>query len=524
MQGEHLAIIDLGTNTFHLMIVEIDERDDYRIVEKYKEPVKMGEGGITAGKIGAAAFRRGVRALKKFRKLIDSKRCNEVRAFATSAIRSASNGQEFIVKAKEEAGIEIRIINGNEEAALIFEGIRNGIQLPIDQDVLLIDIGGGSVEFIVARDGKAQLLRSLNIGAARLLEMIEPSDPMTAEQTAKLQGIIRDKCIGLLEELKEFHCQTIVGSSGTFETMAALIANLRGDHLSSENLNSYSFSYRDYHRAHQRIQKSKQEERLAMPGMDPMRVDMIVMGSMIVEVFAQELSIKQFMVSTNALKEGILYRYIDEQRERVHKIMGNTGKNIRAKSIRNLCEKYNYDKAHCLKVSELALQIYDQLTGLHPFGRQERELLRYSALLHDIGNFVNRSSHHKHGQYIIMNSSLSGFSHDELVILGNVVRYHRKSVPTRDHFHYKVLDPKHRLMVRVLAGILRIADHLDRGHRNFVESVRLETDKHVIVVHVSASDLVDIEIQSAMNERELLESSLDRPIMIEQVGFGASDA
>jgi exopolyphosphatase/guanosine-5'-triphosphate,3'-diphosphate pyrophosphatase len=519
MQGDHLAIIDLGTNTFHLMIVEIDERDDYRIVEKYKEPVKLGEGGITSGKIGTPAFRRGIKALKKFRKLIDSKRCNDIRAYATSAIRSANNGQEFIQKAKEEASIDIRIINGNEEAALIFEGIRNGIQLPMDQDTLLIDIGGGSVEFIVTRDNKAQFLRSINLGAARLLEMVKPSDPMTAEDISRLQAIIREKCSGLLEELKEFHCQSIVGSSGSFETMASIIANMKGDHLSSENLNSYSFSFRDYHRAHQKLQKSTQTERLALPGMDPMRVDMIVMGSMIIEVFAQELAIKQFMVSTFALKEGILNRYIDEQKERVHIIMGNTGKNVRAKSIRGLCEKYNYDKVHCLKVSELALQIYDQLTGLHPFGKQERELLRYSALLHDIGYFINRSSHHKHGQYIIMNSGISGFSHDEVVILGNVVRYHRKSLPTRDHFHYKILDPKHRLMVRLLAGVLRIADHLDRGHRNFVDSVRLETDKHVVRMLVFASDTVDIELQSAMNERELLEQTLDRPLMIEQAGM-----
>lgn len=516
--SENLAIIDLGTNTFHLMIVEIDERDDYRIVEKYKEPVKLGEGGITSGKIGTPAFRRGIKALKKFRKLIDSKRASEVRAFATSAIRSANNGQEFIQKAKEEANIDVRIINGNEEASLIYEGIRNGVQLPVDRDVLIIDIGGGSVEFIVARDGKSQLLRSLNIGAARLLEVIQPSDPITPEENAKLIGYIREKCAGLIQELKEFNITDIVGSSGTFETMAALIANLKGDRLSSENLNSYTFHFRDYHRVHQQLQRSTQLERLAMPGMDPMRVDMIVVGSMIVEVFAQELGVKNFMVSTYALKEGILYRFIDEQRERVHKIMGHAGRSVRAKSIRNLCEKYNYEKVHSLKVSEIALQIYDQLVGLHPFGKQERELLRYGALLHDIGYFINRSSHHKHGQYIIMNSGISGFSHDELVILGNIVRYHRKSLPTRDHFHFKILDPKHRLMVRLLAGIHRIADHLDRGHRNFVEYVKVETDKRVIRILVHASEHVDIEIQSAMLERELLEQVLDRPIIIEQGG------
>lgn len=517
--SENLAIIDLGTNTFHLMIVELDEREDFRVLEKYKEPVKLGEGGITTGKIGTPAFRRGIKALKKFRKLIDSKRCSDVRAFATSAIRSANNGQEFILKAKEEANIEIRIINGNEEASLIFEGIRNGVQLPMDQDVLLIDIGGGSVEFIVVRDGKPQLLRSLNLGAARLLEVIQPSDPMTQEESQRLTEYIRHKCAGLLEELKEFHITELVGSSGTFETMAALVAHLRNDHLSSENLNSYTFSFRDYHRVHQKLQKSTQAERLAMPGMDPMRVDMLVVGSMIIEVFAQDLGVKNFMVSTYALKEGILHRYVEEQRERQHKIMGNSGRSVRAKAIRNLCEKYNYEKVHCLKVSEIALQIYDQLIGLHPFGKQERELLRYGALLHDIGYFINRSSHHKHGQYIVMNSGISGFSHDELVIIGNIVRYHRKSLPSRDHFHFKILDPKHRLMVRLLAGIHRIADHLDRGHRNFVDSVKVETDKRIIRILVHASEHVDIEVQSAMNERELLEQVLDRPITIEQAGL-----
>ncbi|HHG84957.1 MAG TPA: HD domain-containing protein, partial [Bacteroidetes bacterium] len=183
----------------------------------------------------------------------------------------------------------------------------------------------------------------------------------------------------------------------------------------------------------------------------------------------------------------------------------------------NLAEKYMYEKTHSLKVSELACSIYDQLGPLHPFGQPERELLRYASLLHDIGHFINRSGHHKHGQYIVMSSALSGFSHDELVILGNIVRYHRKSMPTREHFHFKVLDHKTRYLVRLLSGILRIADNLDRGHRNLVRKVRLEIDQQSICVNVHADDVVDIELGCAMDMRQLLEDVFERKVSIEQV-------
>ena len=517
MKGKTLAIIDLGTNTFHLLIARIDEREDFSIEEKFKEPVKLGEGGINSGRISEAAFKRGIRALKKFRKLISSKKADEVRAFATSAIRSATNGPDFVQAAKEEAGIDIRIINGNEEAALIFEGVKNGVQLPYVQDTLLVDIGGGSVEFIVCRDGAPMLLRSLNIGAARMLEHIDPSDPITPSEMKKTEEFIRERIDGLLAELKEFNLTFLVGSSGSFETLGAMIAVAKGDILSSVKLNSYRFTPSKFRSIHKKLASSSRRQRLDIPGMDSMRVDMIVMASILINLILKELPIKELMVSVYALKEGILYRYIAEQKERLNKIVGNTSRSLRAKSIKNLAEKFDFAEAHSLKVSEIACSIYDQLGALHPFGHEERELLGYAALLHDIGYFINRSGHHKHGQYIIMHSGLSGFSHDEIVILGNIVRYHRKSLPTRDHFHYKILEQRQRFCVRVLAGILRIADHLDRGGRGMVKSVKVVSDKQSIRIQVDAKEPVDIEIQSAMSERSLMEQVFSRDVIIGQV-------
>lgn len=509
-----MAIIDLGTNTFHLLIAEIDEREDFKIHEKFKEPVEFGEHGLDSGQISPVAFERGLQAIRRLHQIIASRQVAEVRAFATSAIRSASNGKEFITRVKEETGMDIKVINGNEEASLIFEGVRNGIQMPPDSDVLVLDIGGGSVEFIVARDGKPLLLRSLDIGAARLLGRFQPSDPMKPADLRAVREYLYQTMEGLLSELKEFDIRMLVGASGTYETLSAMIAHRKKDFLSSENLNSYRYSAREFKELHKFLLHSTIEERLYIPGMDPLRAEMINMGGLLIEILLEEIGVKEMMVSTYALKEGILFRYIEDQKERVHRLMGNSARNLRAKAIRNLCEKYQYKKAHVLKVSELAQSIYDQLKPLHPFGTLERELLRYAAMLHDIGQFVNRSGHHKHGQYLVMNSSLSGFSHDEVIILGNIVRYHRKGLPTRDHFHFKVLEQRQRLMVRVLAGILRIADQLDRGHRNMVDAVKVVIDGQMVRILLVGSDDLVHEIENASAEVELLAGAIDREVVI----------
>ncbi|MBX7241912.1 MAG: hypothetical protein K1X92_09195 [Bacteroidia bacterium] len=205
MKKEKIAIIDLGTNTFHLLLAEIDEREHYLVSGKYKEPVQLGEGGINSGKIAGEPFRRGIKALKLFRTIINTAGATKIFAYATSAIRSAGNGADFIKAAKEEADIQIKTINGNEEAALIYEGIKNGVQLPFSESILLMDIGGGSVEFIVSHEGRAELLRSVNIGGARLLDKIKPSNPIKPKEIAELYKLFDKELSGLIKELKEFN-------------------------------------------------------------------------------------------------------------------------------------------------------------------------------------------------------------------------------------------------------------------------------------------------------------------------------
>lgn len=518
MTKETIAIIDLGTNTFHLMIAEVDERDDYVIKGKYKEPVKLGEGGLGSGKITEEAYKRGIEALKMFRTIIDTSGIVRVLAFATSAIRSSSNGQDFIEDAKKEANILIKTINGNEEASIIFEGVRNGIQLPFEERALVMDIGGGSVEFIVAHEGRAEFLRSINIGGARLLEKIKPSNPITTKEIATLYTLLDKELSGLVQELKEFDLSILVGSSGTFETLSALAAYLKKDKVATMNINGYRYESKDFDLVYEKLLPSTRQERAKIEGLDSTRVEMIVLGACLVKYILEELGLGQIMVSTHALKEGILHRYMRDKKMRLTKFIGPADRNLRVKAVQALAIKFQYEQEHVLKVSELATMIFDFLEPYHHFGAVEKELLQYAAILHDIGKFVQVSGHHKHGQYIIANSNLSGFNTTELLVLSTIVRYHRRAIPKIEHQPYVILLPKDKKMVQILAGILRIADNLDRGHRNYVTGLKVTVSTEKIQILVQALNNVDMEIKFALENADLLEEVMARKVEIRQEG------
>lgn len=512
----HLAIIDLGTNTFHLLIVELGEDEQYIIREKFKEPVKLGEGGINSGEIAPRAYKRGIAALAKFAKLIESRGVEDVLAFGTSALRSAKNAKDFIKEARRAAGVKVRVIGGNEEAALIYKGVRRGVAFPPGEDVLLVDIGGGSVEFIVGDPQEAKLLRSLKLGAARLLEAVNPQDPITEADIEKAHAIIGEQLDPLLEELKEFQLSTLVGSSGTFETLSALAAYDAGDLMSMDKPNGYTYSPAIFNQLRDKLLRSTREQRKGFAGMDPVRIDMILMGVILVDYVLQRLELEQILVSEFALKEGILYDYLEE----LHDSMGkpsSKASSLREKTVLGLCKRYNVDMGHSEQVAKLAGKLFDLLKPHHNLGPEARNMLVYAAYLHDIGHFIKRSGHHKHGQYILLNSELPGFNSNEIHLLANLVRYHRKSLPTPEHFHYNVLYPADKDMIRKLGGLLRIADNLDRGHRHLIEDIRLGPGTtHSLLLWVSAKESVEIELEAARHATEMFDQAFGLRLKLEQ--------
>jgi len=297
------AVIDLGTNTFHLLIAE-SGGDTFEILYKTNIPVKLGEGRINENIIVPAAFERGIATLKDFRKTIDSYQVDKIRATATSAVRSAENGNDFVSEAKEQANIEIEIITGDEEAASIYQGVK--LSGAIKNLALIMDIGGGSVEFILCDTEKLIWKASYNIGAARLMQQFFKSDPISDNEKNAIVNHIQNQLSNLFEICAKYQPKTLIGSAGAFETFAELIIKKNNLPVSIALCKTYEFNYEDYIATTLKLINATHLERVSMPGMIPLRVDMSVIAALITNYIMGRLQINKLILSTYDLKMGVL--------------------------------------------------------------------------------------------------------------------------------------------------------------------------------------------------------------------------
>jgi exopolyphosphatase/guanosine-5'-triphosphate,3'-diphosphate pyrophosphatase len=303
-----VAIIDCGTNTFHLLIIDVNKNGDCKSLYKAKMVVKLGEGGIHENIIREIPYKRGLAALKNFSEKCLSYKIEKRIALGTAAIRNAKNGKKFLADAEKLTGIDVRLIDGNREAELIFKGVSIAIDLP-DDPVLIMDIGGGSVEFIIAAKTKILWKKSYKLGASLLLEQFKPSDPLTISEKKKLIAHFKVNLLSLQNACKKFKPQMLIGSSGSFETFAEIIESAkRGNWRSKKH---YAFDLDKYKATHNMLIISTIAERLKMKGLVKMRVDLIVMASLLLTYVIDKCKIKKMLLSSYALKEGILNETIE---------------------------------------------------------------------------------------------------------------------------------------------------------------------------------------------------------------------
>ncbi len=303
-----IAILDLGTNTFHLLIADVVGKK-FQILHKSKIAVKLGEGAIHHNWIAPKPFRRGINTLKGFASTIKEYKVKKKIAYATSAIRGAQNGVNFIQTAKKETGIQINIIDGLREAELICYGVRQCVQ--VDRPFLIIDIGGGSTEFIIADDKKIFWKKSFDIGAARLLELFRPSDPITTKEIKAIEAFLEEKLFPLKPALLKFPVDILVGSSGSFDTFAEMIGYRFKNKNIIKNVNSYKFDLNEFNELAGSIIRSNLNQRLKMKGLIKMRVDMIVVATICTNYILRSFPIKDMYLSKYALKEGALWDAIN---------------------------------------------------------------------------------------------------------------------------------------------------------------------------------------------------------------------
>ena len=305
-----IAVIDLGTNTFNLLIVEVNPDKTYQLIFQTKISVKLGEGGINKGFIAPIPFNRGIDALKTHKQTIEKYNVEKVYAIATSAIRGASNGFEFVAKAKEQSDIDIQVISGDQEAETIYYGVRDAVKMN-DNASLIIDIGGGSTEFIIANKNQIFWKQSFLLGVARLLEMFNPSDPITDLEKHTLIDYLKTELQPLFNAIKKYPITELIGSSGSFDSIAEMVAHRFYTPHIFDGKTEFSFNLDDCAAVHETILKSTNAQRLQMKGLVAMRVDMIVISSILVHFILKSFSISQMRLSTYSLKEGILFEKIN---------------------------------------------------------------------------------------------------------------------------------------------------------------------------------------------------------------------
>jgi exopolyphosphatase / guanosine-5'-triphosphate,3'-diphosphate pyrophosphatase len=302
--NKRFAVMDLGTNTFHLLIAEGNIHDFHEVVHQHIA-VKLGEGGINKGIILPAAFERGVNTMKDFQQHISACNVQQVKAIATSALRNASNGQEFISRVKTQTGIEIEIINGDREAAFIYSGVKASGLLS-NQNSLIMDIGGGSVEFIIGNKEQLIWKQSFEIGAARLMDRFHHTDPIPPASIEALDLYLENTLVDLFKVIKETPMNNLIGSSGAFESFAELIEAERSDSFDLKKIKSYDFDEEDLLTITDQLILSSHAEREGNKHIIPVRVDMIVVASLVTRYIMQKLDIKNVSLCTYSLKEGIL--------------------------------------------------------------------------------------------------------------------------------------------------------------------------------------------------------------------------
>jgi len=509
-----IASIDCGTNSFHLMIGQISAQGQVEVIDRQKDMVRLGDSTFQSGVIAPESFARAAEALRGFRRLCDTHQVDALLAVATSAAREADNGGEFVRAMRDETGIDLHVITGDEEARLIYLGARSVLPLG-NRRALLFDIGGGSVEIMVCDARELYFQRSLKLGVLRLLQSFSLEQP-TIDERAQLAEFCHRALEKIAAPIQRIGFDFVAISAGTGRALAELCAptvqrpDATGDKGKTERSKLVRFS--DIYALEQRLFAMSPAERQRMPGLDPRRADSILPGVVLVRSLLEVFHADEYVLCEAGLREGLIFDYAQKNRPDIQ--LSDEFPDLRRRSVVSLMRRCQAREQHAQHVGRLALDLFRGLRPLHGLANSEGELLEFAALLHDIGFYIAASKHHKHAQYLVENVGLSGFTVEEIKILAQCVRYHRKATPKDTHEGFTQLGEPQRRKVRLLASILRVADGLDRTNRQIIQAVRVRIQSKDIELTLAAplgSDL-ELELWSARRKADLMEEVFRRKV------------
>lgn len=505
---ERIAAIDIGTNSIHLLIGKvIPQTGGFDVLDHDKDMVRLGAGLGPLGELTEKTVSRAIVTLRNFQNRAKSAGA-ELRVVATSAVREATNREVFLERVRKELGISIEVASGFEEARLTYLAVRKAVD-PGARTMLMIDIGGGSAEFVIGNGEDIHFDDSLKLGAVRLMQTFFPDGKTDSKSVAECRKYCTLSLSPIRRGVAQRHYDWAVGSSGTVQCIGRMILHQRGLQPSGR-LNRVTISASELRVCVERILAAKTNSgRAKLKGVDEGRADVLPGGALLLESVFRELELSTLTIAEFSIREGILFDTIARSYQR-EKFLSHEGQRYR--SVMHMAKRFVFEQHHAEQVTRLALAIFDKTMDLHGLGDIERELLEAASLLHDIGLYVSHSAHHKHSYYLIRNSQLLGFADYEQQIIAMIARYHRKSPPRKNHLDFMTMPVAHQQLVSKLAGILRIADGLDRTHVSAVKDVDLEITPRDVLFQIipEGQHSLDFAIWGAERKRDLFEEAFNR--------------
>jgi exopolyphosphatase/guanosine-5'-triphosphate,3'-diphosphate pyrophosphatase len=523
VQPLRLAVLDVGSNTVHLVVVDGQLDGTFVPVARERETLRLADAAFPAMLLPEQAVGRLAATVARMRGRADELHADALVGFATSAIREARNGVDALGQVREATGVAVAVLPGAEEARLTYLAARRWTAFSARR-LLVIDIGGGSLEIAAGESDRPDLAESLPLGATRLSRRFVRSDPVHAEELVAL----RVHALGLLgplaERIRAHEHEIVCATSKTFRNLGELAKVLPEAPTSPH---AFGFAGIDGQTAPVLTREAldvvagylagttaRQRSRLA--ALDELRARNVVAGSQVAALVMQAFGLRQLVLAPWALREGVILEELARRDAWPPPEPGQDPRRRRA--VLDFARRHAWDEPHCRRVTTLALSLFDQTATLHRLDLAARELLEVAGLLHDVGYAVAQSSHHKHSLYLIRNADLDAFTPRERDLVANIARYHRKALPTDRHVEYMALDQDDRTLVRRLAALLRLADGLDADHFQVVEEATVVDRGDHLRLELRARDAPDLDMWAAERNGDLFELEFGRriePIAVE---------
>ena len=510
-----LAVLDVGSNTVHLVVVDGQADGTFAVVARERETLRLAEAAFPSMSLPAEAVDRLVSTVGRMRAVADDLRAGAVSGFATSAIREARNGLDVLDRVRETTGVTITVLPAVEEARLTYLAARRWTAFSARR-LLVVDIGGGSLEVAGGEGERPELAESLPLGATRLTRRFVRSDPVRPEELVGLRVHALALLGPLADRIREARWEVICATSKTFRNLGTVARALPG---APTPAHEFGFAGIDGQTAPILTREALNvvagylagtttRDRRGLAGLDSLRAGNVVAGSQVAALLMQAFGLRELVLAPWALREGVILETLSE----LGPTEGPPGRpDPRRRSVLDFARRHAWDEAHCRQVAGLALSLFDQTSALHGLGGDERDLLEAAALLHDVGYAVAQSSRHKHSLYLIRNAGLDGWAPRELLMMANVARYHRKALPSDRHGDYMALEDADRVVVRRLAALLRVAEGLDADHFQVVEEVEVVDEGPLLRLDLRARDTPDL--WAAGQNADLFESEFGRRLV-----------